>query len=67
MDKVEFVKFGTKARDNHTYALDSKGVIWVSSDGVEWESMEAMPRYIKQGLNAGQIMQIMARRGTEII
>jgi len=67
MEKVEFVKFGTKQRDNHTYALDSKGIVWVSSDGVGWESMEATPRHIKQGLDAGQIMQIMSRRGTEVV
>lgn len=67
MDKVEFVKFGTKPRDNHLYALDDKGIIWVRVDNDEWESLEEQPRRIKQPLKDIQLLQVMklntAKRG----
>lgn len=59
MDKVEFVKFGTRPRDNHLYALDDKNIIWVSISSDEWESLEEVPRRIKQGLNDFQLWQVM--------
>ncbi len=66
-DKVDFVKFSTKPRDNRLYALDSTGVVWFSAGNDEWESIEDTPRHIKQGLTAGQLMQLMQRRGTQVI
>jgi hypothetical protein len=62
MNKVEFVKFGTKPRDNRTYALDSSGVVWVSTGNMEWESVEQVPRRIKQGLTTGQLAQILQQQ-----
>jgi hypothetical protein len=59
-EKVEFVKFGTKRYDSHLYALDDTGTVWVRVDNDEWESLEDTPRRIKQGLIAGQLMQVMA-------
>lgn len=67
MSRVEFIKFGTKPRDNHTYALDDKGVIWISVDNAVWESLEDKPRRIKQGLTAGQLMQLMAKCNVQIV
>jgi hypothetical protein len=66
-DKVEFVRFGTKPRDNRTYALDSKGIAWVSTGNVEWESVEAMPRHIKRGLTAGELMLFIAQQRTKVV
>ena len=59
-EKIEFVQFGTKPRDNNLYALDSVGVAWVRVNNIEWESLEEVPRHIQQGLTAGQLMQVMA-------
>jgi len=66
-ERVYFVKFATKDRDNHLYATDDAGTIWVSTNGMEWESIEPTPRRIRQGLTAGQLMQLMQRKGTQIV
>ena len=58
-EKVEFVKFGTKPYERNLYALDSAGIVWVRVNNDEWESMEEVPRHIKQGLNDSQLMQVM--------
>jgi hypothetical protein len=65
-DKIEFVRFGTKPRENRTYALDSKGVVWVSTGNIEWESVEAVPRHIKQGLTTGQLMQLIQQQKARV-
>jgi len=65
-DKIEFVRFGTKPRDNRTYALDSKGIMWVSTGNIEWESIEPQPRRIKQGLTTGQLMQIIQQQKAQV-
>jgi hypothetical protein len=59
MDKIEFVKFGTRQRDNHTYAMDSTGVVWFNVQEDIWESIEDEPRRIKQPLKDMQLLQVM--------
>ncbi len=67
MDKVEFVKFGTKPRDNRTYAVDGKGVMWVCTENEIWESIESEPRRIKRGLTTGELMLFMSQRQVQIV
>ena len=66
-EKVEFVKFGTRPRDNHTYALDANNVIWVNIEADLWESLEETPQQIRQGITIDQIVQIMKQRSVTVI
>jgi hypothetical protein len=61
------VRFGTKQRDNHTYALDSEGVVWVNIEADLWESLEETPQQIRHSLTTEQLMQIMIRNKNHII
>jgi hypothetical protein len=65
-DKVEFVRFGTKPRDTHTYAIDSTGTMWFSVGNIEWESIEPVPRRIKQGLTTGQVMLLIQQQKAQV-
>lgn len=66
-EKVEFVKFGTKPRDNHTYALDGKNVVWMNIEADLWESVEEPPRQIRKSLTIDQVAQIMRQRNVTVI
>lgn len=66
-EKVEFVKFGTRPRDNHTYALDSNNAVWVNVEADLWESLEKEPRQIHQALTTDQLIQIMAMNRITIV
>jgi hypothetical protein len=66
-EKTEFVKFGTRQRDNHTYALDDKGVVWMNIEADLWESLEEVPRQIRKSLTIDQVAQIMRQRNVIVV
>jgi hypothetical protein len=60
---VKFVRIGTKPCDNHTYALDANGVVWMNIEADLWESLEPEPRQIRQVITIDLLPQIMSHHG----
>ena len=62
-DNVVFAEYIRRPNDRRTYAVDKKGVEWVTENHIDWESIEPHSRQIKRpGLTIGDVAHILQQQ-----